>query len=114
MENRRTLAFPKTAKISSYLYAVVAGPYSYIERNTTDMPPLRLYLRASVLKDVERDVLEEMLSTTQTGMLFYKDLFGMPYQFSKYDQVFVPEFNSGAMENVGCVTFSEEKLKRGQ
>jgi aminopeptidase N len=114
MENRRSLEFPKTPKISSYLFAVVAGPYSYIERNTAGMPPMRLYLRASVLQDVEKDVLEEMLSTSQTGMLFYKDLFGMPFQFSKYDQVFVPEFNSGAMENVGCVTFSEERLKRGQ
>jgi aminopeptidase N len=47
-------------------------------------------------------------------MEFYNDLFGIKYQFSKYDQIFVPEFNSGAMENIGCVTFTEEYLKRGQ
>jgi aminopeptidase N len=46
-------------------------------------------------------------------MKFYKDLFGLEYQFTKYDQIFVPEFNSGAMENVGCVTFNENMLKRG-
>jgi aminopeptidase N len=55
-----------------------------------------------------------MFMTTQEGMKFYKELFGREYQFTKYDQLFVPEFNSGAMENVGCVTFSEHYLKRGQ
>jgi aminopeptidase N len=47
-------------------------------------------------------------------MKFYKDLFGRPYAFTKYDQIFVPEFTAGAMENVGCVTFKETYLNRGQ
>lgn len=64
MENKKSMEFPKTEKISSYLYAVVAGPYSFIERKAADMPPMRLYLRASVQKDMEQDVLEEMLTTT--------------------------------------------------
>ena len=55
-----------------------------------------------------------MLYSTQVGMRFYHDLFGVPYQFRKYDQIFVPEFNAGAMENVACVTFSEAELRRGQ
>jgi len=46
-------------------------------------------------------------------MRFYKDLFGIQYQFNKYDQIFVPEFNMGAMENVACVTHSEAMLRRG-
>ena len=54
-----------------------------------------------------------MISITQHGMKFYEDMFGIQYQFSKYDQIFVPEFNSGAMENVGCVTFSENYLRSG-
>ena len=44
---------------------------------------------------------------TQAGMRFYKELFGLAYPFNKYDQVFCPEFNAGAMENVGCVTYNE-------
>ena len=75
---------------------------------------MRVYLRKSVIKTVEADILNEMLSTTLVGMRFYKDLFGIPYQFRKYDQIFVPEFNAGAMENVACVTFSEDELRRGQ
>ena len=55
-----------------------------------------------------------MFKVTQAGVKFYEQLFGKKYQFSKYDQVFVPEFNSGAMENNGCVTFNEDKLYRGQ
>jgi aminopeptidase N len=55
---------------------------------------------------------EGIFEATATGMNFYKDLFGTPYPFSKYDQVFVPEFNEGGMENVGCVTYSERELYR--
>lgn len=55
-----------------------------------------------------------MFTVTQAGINFYQKLFGKAYQFSKYDQIFVPEFNTGAMENVGCVTYSEDELFRGQ
>lgn len=47
-------------------------------------------------------------------MDYYADFFGVKYPFSKYDQLFVPEFNSGAMENVGCVTFNESYIPRGE
>ena len=57
---------------------------------------------------------QEMFADTQAGMKFYGELFGKPYQYSKYDQIFVPEFNSGAMENNACVTFNEDKLYRGE
>lgn len=75
---------------------------------------MRVYLRQSVIGSVERRILDEMLTSTLVGMRFYKDLFGIPYQFNKYDQIFVPEFNAGAMENVACVTFNEAELRRGQ
>lgn len=54
------------------------------------------------------------MSVTMRGLAFYKDLFGKEYQFTKYDQVFAPEFASGAMENVGCVTINEDLLYIGE
>lgn len=71
-------------------------------------------MRKSLVKDVLPSTLQEMFMATQQAMLFFKDLFGTPYPYSKYDMIYVPEFNSGAMENTGCVTFSEDYLKRGQ
>ena len=108
--------FRQSFQIAPYLFAIVAGPYTYVESKTQEagLPPMRVYLRKSVIKTVEADVLNEMLTSTLVGMRFYKDLFGVPYQFRKYDQIFVPEFNAGAMENVACVTFSEGELRRGQ
>ena len=50
-----------------------------------------------------------MFKVTRCGMAFYNELFGVPYPFGKYDQVFVPKHEYVAMENVGCVTFSEDK-----
>jgi aminopeptidase N len=55
-----------------------------------------------------------MFKVTQTGMKFYRELFGQEYPFEKYDQIYVPEFNAGAMENVGCVTYNEDMLFRGE
>ena len=54
----------------------------------------------------------QILEVTGQGMDFYAELFDQPYPFSKYDQIFVPEYNSGAMENVGCVTYNEAYLFR--
>jgi aminopeptidase N len=108
--------FKQSKEISPYLFAIVAGPYTYVEskKHEEGLPPLRVYLRKSVIKTIQPEVLDEMLMTTLVGMRFYKDLFGIQYQFNKYDQIFVPEFNMGAMENVACVTFSEATLRRGQ
>jgi aminopeptidase N len=108
--------FRQSYQISPYLFAIVAGPYTYVESKVVEegLPPMRVYLRQSVIDSVEKRILDEMLTSTLVGMRFYKDLFGIPYQFSKYDQIFVPEFNAGAMENVACVTFNEAELRRGQ
>lgn len=110
-ENKQIFWFNESAKISTYLYVIVAGPYGYFESNVDGMPPMRIYARKSVMNDVNH---EEMFLATQTGIKFYTDLFGCPYPFNKYDQVFVAEFNAGAMENVGCVTYNEAYLFRGQ
>ena len=71
---------------------------------------MRVFMRESLMKKADQAYLTEIMTVAQHGMDFYKDLFGKNYSFSKYDQVFVPEFVSGAMENVGCVTFSENLL----
>jgi aminopeptidase N len=71
---------------------------------------MKVYMRDSLMKQADQAYLKEIMSVTKRGMHFYKDLFGKDYAFSKYDQVFAPEFASGAMENVGCVTFSENLL----
>ena len=70
---------------------------------------MRIYARASI-KNLN---FTEKFMVTRVGMKYYHDLFGMPYPFAKYDQIFVPEFGSGAMENVGCVTFNEKALYIG-
>jgi aminopeptidase N len=72
---------------------------------------MRIYARKSLIGDVSYD---EMFNVTQAGIKFYQVFFGHPYPFHKYDQIFVPEHNFGAMENVGCVTFNENYLYRGE
>jgi aminopeptidase N len=93
--------------------AIVAGPFDYHERNTPGLPPMRIYARKTVFDALTLSH-DEMFNVTQAGIRFYQDFFGYPYPFRKYDQVFVPEHNAGAMENVGCVTFNEIYLMRGE
>lgn len=111
IEGSQTFYFDQSAKIAPYLYAIVAGPYGYFEKNVEGMPPMRIYARKSVMADVDH---EDIFIATQTGIKFYTDLFGCGYPFKKYDQVFCPEFLCGAMENVGCVTYNERNLFRGE
>lgn len=74
---------------------------------------MRIYSRKTVFADLSRTS-EEMFRVTEAGMWFYKELFGVAYPFRKYDQIFCPEFNAGAMENVGCVTYNEMYLYRNE
>lgn len=104
-------AFKESPRISTYAYAIVAGNYQYHERKTEGLPLMRIYARKSLFADVEPD---EMFNITQAGIKFYSQYFSTPYPFDKYDQVFVPEHNWGAMENIGCVTFNESYLCRGE
>ena len=89
----------------------MAGPFDYFENNVDGLPRMRIYARKSLKDEINH---EDMFHCTQVGMVHYKDLFGRAYPFTKYDQVFVPEHNAGAMENVGCVTYNEDYLFRGE
>ncbi len=99
-----------TPPISTYITALVAGPLHVVTDDSGPVP-LGLYCRESLARYLEPD---EMFEVTRAGMAFFGRAFGRPYPFSKYDQLFVPEFNWGAMENAGCVTFSESYLFRSK
>eukprot|EP01127_Copromyxa_protea_P000511 TRINITY_DN1042_c0_g2_i1.p1 TRINITY_DN1042_c0_g2~~TRINITY_DN1042_c0_g2_i1.p1 ORF type:complete len:861 (-),score=208.81 TRINITY_DN1042_c0_g2_i1:58-2640(-) len=97
--------FATTPKISTYLYALVAGPYDeFNDSFSGDRVPLGIFCRKSLTKFIDTDVLFDQ---TKRGLQFYEKFFGTAFPFAKYDQIWVPEFNAGAMENVGCVTFWE-------
>ncbi|CAN5839430.1 aminopeptidase N [soil metagenome] len=102
--------FETTPPISTYITALVAGPLHVVVADDAPVP-MALYCRTSLAPYLEPD---EMFSITRAGIDFYTRMFGQPYPFSKYDQLFVPEFNFGAMENAGCVTFSESFLFRSK
>ncbi|MBE7411179.1 MAG: aminopeptidase N [Leptospiraceae bacterium] len=101
--------FPVSKIFSTYLFSIIAGPYSEWKSQYKSIP-LRLYSRKSMAKFVNS---EEWFLITKQGLQFFEEYFAIPYPFGKYDQIIVPEFNSGAMENVGAVTFSERYLSRG-
>ena len=101
-------AFAPTPPISSYLYAVVAGPYDRYT-DAYEHVPLGLFCRRSLSKVFDAD---ELFTITKQGLQFFGEYFACPYPFAKYDQIFVPEFNAGAMENAGAVTFADRFVFR--
>ncbi|MDO5721134.1 MAG: aminopeptidase N [Actinomycetaceae bacterium] len=112
------VSFAPTPPLSAYITAVVAGPYKYFDGGTWSGGasdgghveiPLGLYCRQALAKFCDA---EDIFHTTRTGLDFYHDRYGFTYPWGKYDQVFVPEYNLGAMENPGCVTFTEDYLYR--
>lgn len=100
--------FAETPPFSTYLFALVAGPYRVVRDRHRELE-LGLYVRESLLKYLDH---EEVFEVTKQGFDFYTDFFGFPYPFDKYDQIFVPEFNAGAMENVSAVTHNEYMVFR--
>ncbi|MDH6122654.1 aminopeptidase N [Kitasatospora sp. GAS204A] len=110
-----TWHFPPTEPLPSYALALVAGPYAvardhYRAQDGREFP-LRLLCRASLAEHLDADVLFDI---TKRGFDFFHDVFGTPYPFAKYDQVFAPEFNVGAMENAACVTVNEKYVFRSR
>jgi aminopeptidase N len=106
--------FATTPRMSTYLVALIAGPYARWHDTYTDEHgdiPLRLFCRASLADHMDA---ERLFTQTKQGFGFYHKHFGMPYAFGKYDQLFVPEFNAGAMENAGAVTFLEDYVFRSK
>ncbi|MFI8289907.1 aminopeptidase N [Streptomyces sp. ms191] len=106
--------FAETAPISTYVTCVVAGPYHYVtdtyRRGELEIP-LGAMCRRSLAKHFDAD---DVFLITKQGLDFFHDNFDYPYPFGKYDQAFVPEYNLGAMENPGMVTFREEYVYRGK
>jgi aminopeptidase N len=107
--------FPPTPVISTYITALVAGPY-HVVRDSYRAPdgrtiPLGTFCRRSLAEHFDADNIFEV---TRQGFAFFEQVFGRPYPFEKYDQLFVPEFNAGAMENAGCVTFLEDYVFRSR
>ncbi|GHE66766.1 aminopeptidase [Streptomyces spiralis] len=111
--------FAETKPISTYITCVVAGPYHYVtdsyERVLKDGTRLEIPLGAMCRKGLAKHFdADDVFLVTKQGLDFFHDHFDYPYPFGKYDQAFVPEYNLGAMENPGLVTFREEFIFRGK
>jgi Aminopeptidase N len=102
--------FPKTKPMSTYLAAIVAGHYHSVHQEHRGIP-LGIYCRQSLMRYLDPD---ELFELTRQGLDYFQERFGYPYVFGKYDQLFVPEFSAGAMENAGCVTFTEAYVFRSR
>jgi aminopeptidase N len=85
-----------------------------LEEKRDGFAPMRLYYRKAVAQDMDPQFAREIFEAAREGMTYFTNFFGTPYPYSKYDQVFLPEFASVAMENVGCVTWTEEALNLGE
>ncbi len=106
--------FKATPRMSTYLVALIAGPYARWDDVYSDDHgdiPLGIFCRKSLAEYMDA---ERLFTETKQGFGFYHNNFGAPYAFGKYDQLFVPEFNAGAMENAGAVTFLEDYVFRSK
>ena len=107
--------FEPTPRISSYITALIAGPYVEVNDQLTSssgqVVPLGVFCRKSLFEYLDAEYIFEK---TKQGFEFFEAQFGVPYPFKKYDQLFVPEFNAGAMENAGAVTFTESYVFRSK
>lgn len=107
--DRKFIQFAESQVISTYVTAIVAGPYQSVhdEYKGEKTIPLGIYARKSFFKHVDA---ENIFEVTKQGFAYFEKTFGLAYPFGKYDQIAVAEYNWGAMENVGCVTFHEDVL----
>ncbi|MFY9304647.1 MAG: aminopeptidase N [Rhodoluna sp.] len=107
--------FEPTPRISSYITALIAGPYVEVNDQLTSssgkVVPLGVFCRKSLFEYLDAEYIFEK---TKQGFEFFEAQFGVSYPFEKYDQLFVPEFNAGAMENAGAVTFTESYVFRSK
>jgi len=101
--------FTKTPVMSTYITAIVAGPYARVDDVYVGEKkiPLSLFCRKSLFQHLDADSIFEV---TKQGFAYFEKVFGLAYPFDKYDQIAVVDFNWGAMENAGCVTFREDLL----
>ncbi len=109
-EYAKRWTFAPTPTMSSYLTAICAGPYA--EWHTTYQNedgrtiPMAQYCRQALKDDFAKDV-DYLFDITKKGFAFYAKTWGVPYPYAKYDQIYVPEYNAGAMENIGMVTIRD-------
>ncbi len=107
--------FSETRPMSTYITAIVAGPYEGQTSQLTSSDgreiPLGVWCRASLVDHLDADAIFDV---TRKGFAFFESQYGIPYPFDKYDQIFVPEYNAGAMENAGCVTFRDQYIHRSR
>ncbi|GAA0562174.1 aminopeptidase N [Actinomadura livida] len=110
-----TWRFPPTPRMSTYITALVAGPYHVVRdeyrREDGSVIPLGVFCRASLAEHLDAGAIVDV---TRRGFGYFEKVFGREYPFGKYDQLFVPEFNAGAMENAGAVTFLEDYVFRSR
>ncbi|MDR1266364.1 MAG: aminopeptidase N [Propionibacteriaceae bacterium] len=113
--DQRQWQFEPTPVMSTYLTAVVAGPYQTWQDTFQSADgrqiPLSVLIRPSMAAHLEAAA---VFDVTKRGFEFYEAAFGLPYPYAKYDQAFVPEYNAGAMENIGLVTLTEAYVFRSQ
>jgi aminopeptidase N len=107
--DRKHIQFATSQVISTYVTAIVAGAYKSVhdEYKGEKTIPLGIYARKSFFQHVDA---EKIFEVTKQGFAYFEKTFGLAYPFGKYDQIAVAEYNWGAMENVGCVTFHEDVL----
>lgn len=102
-QNRWTFTDAAKTRFSTYIFSLHAGEYKIWTDNSTDIP-LRLMARQSLAQFINPEL---WFNYTKQGFDFFQNYFAIPYPYTKYDQLIVPDFNAGAMENVAAVTFSE-------
>ncbi|MDX6218370.1 MAG: aminopeptidase [Frankiales bacterium] len=105
-----TWRFVETPRMSTYITALIAGPYHHVHDHH-DGIDLGIYCRGSLAQHLDQD---DLFEVTKQGFDFFHRVFDYRYPFGKYDQLFVPEFNAGAMENAGAVTFLEDYVFRSK
>ncbi len=111
-EGRSRWEFEPTKPMSTYITAIVAGEYHRVQHTYAGKHgdiPLGHFCRQSLVEHLDVD---ELVKVTEQGFAFFEEAFDFPYPFGKYDQLYVPEYNMGAMENAGCVTLRDEYLPR--
>ena len=109
-----TWTFAPTPNMSSYITALIAGPYDVVRdevQTRKGSVPLGILCRKSLTPHLDAD---NIFDCTKRGFTFYENEFDCAYPFSKYDQIFTPEYNMGAMENAGAVTFNEMYVFRAK
>ena len=109
-----TWAFSPTARMSCYITALIAGPYAVVRdevQTRKGTVPMGIFCRQSLLKHLDAD---HIFDCTKLGFAFFEEEFDYEYPFEKYDQLFTPEYNMGAMENAGAVTIAETYIFRSK